>query len=132
MKNLMETNIYDAYGKTLICGSCTPIMEKEGFLKLSKDYDTVLYLCLENTHINMAITKICGMLSCLKVTKLDFISVNKSPHCIQLHYIKGEVKRVISNVDISNFIIEKGVIYKVSDDVLSLSKNLVKLMEKVG
>ena len=81
----------------------------------------------------MAITKICGILSTKNVTKLTFASVNKSPHCTQLHYIKNEIKRVINNnelPEIKNIVIENNQIYKIEDDVLALSKNLVELSMK--
>jgi hypothetical protein len=126
--NLLETNIYDAKGKVLICGTCLPRMQEEGFKKLEKKFDTILYLCLEKEHINMAITKICGMISTKKIESLTFASVNKSPHCIQLHYIKHEIERVMKDIpEIKNIIIEDNKIYKISDETISLSKNLVKL-----
>ncbi|MGM9849793.1 MAG: hypothetical protein ACI31V_02720 [Bacilli bacterium] len=126
--NLLETNIYDVKGKVLICGTCLPRMQKEGFKKLEKEFDTILYLCLEKEHINMAITKICGMISTKKIESLTFASVNKSPHCIQLHYIKHEIERVMKDITkIENIIIEDNKIYKISDETISLSKNLVKL-----
>ena len=126
--NLLETNIYDVKGKVLICGTCLPRMQKEGFKKLEKEFDTILYLCLEKEHINMAITKICGMISTKKIESLTFASVNKSPHCIQLHYIKHEIERVMKDIpQIENIIIEDNKIYKISDETISLSKNLVKI-----
>lgn len=66
MKNLLETNIYDVNGNLLICGTCLPYMPKKGYKELAKSFDTILYLCLEKDHINMAITKICGMISTKK------------------------------------------------------------------
>lgn len=126
--NLLETNIYDVKGKVLICGTCLPRMQKDGFKKLEKEFDTILYLCLEKEHINMAITKICGMIATKKIESLTFASVNKSPHCIQLHYIKHEIERVMKDIpQIENIIIEDNKIYKISDETISLSKNLVKL-----
>jgi len=126
--NLLETNIYDVKGKVLICGTCLPRMQKEGFKKIEKEFDTILYLCLEKEHINMAITKICGMIATKKIESLTFASVNKSPHCIQLHYIKHEIERVMKDIpQIENIIIEDNNIYKISDKTIKLSKNLVKL-----
>lgn len=126
--NLLETNIYDVKGKVLISGTCLPRMQKEGFKKLEKEFDTILYLCLEKEHINMAITKICGMIATKKIESLTFASVNKSPHCIQLHYIKHEIERVMKDIPkIENIIIEDNKIYKISDETISLSKNLLKL-----
>lgn len=132
--NLLETNIYDCQGKLLICGTCLPVMQKEGFDSLVKKFDRVLFLCLEKDHINMAITKICGMLATKKIDSLTFASVNKSPHCTQLHYIKKEIVRVMNSDDlplIVNLVIQDKQIYKINDEVLSLSKDLVRLSNLV-
>lgn len=130
MKNLLETNIYDVKGNLLICGTCLPDMQKSGYKELAKNFDAILCLCLEKDHINMAITKICGMISTKKITSITFASVNKSPHCTQLHYIKNEIKRMMDNKDLpfmANVIIQDNQIYNLEDNILSLSKDLVKL-----
>ena len=78
----------------------------------------------------MAITKICGILSTKNVTSLTFATVNKSPHCTQLHYIKREIVRVINSMDlpiIKNYILDNNEIFEIDDDTLSLSKDLIKL-----
>jgi len=133
MENLMERNIYDVKGKVLICGTCLPRMEKKAFNELIKDFDTVMYLCLENEHINMAITKICGMLSTGLITSLTFASVNKSPHCVQLHFIKREIERIMDNSklpEISNIVVENNKIYNIDSETISLAKDLVALSER--
>lgn len=130
MKNLLETNIYDVNGNLLICGTCLPHMQKKGYKELTKSFDTILYLCLEKDHINMAITKLCGIISTKKVTSITFASVNKSPHCAQLHFIKHEIKRVMNNADLppmTNVIIQDNKIYNIEDNILSLSKDFIKL-----
>ncbi len=130
MKNLLETNIYEVKGNLLICGTCLPNMQKLGYNELEKNFDTILCLCLEKDHINIAITKICGMISTKKVTSITFASVNKSPHCTQLHYIKDEIKRVMNNENLplmTNVIIQDNQIYNIGDHSLSLSKDLIKL-----
>lgn len=62
MKELMKTNVYDVGESVLIVGSCLPDMEPEGFAHLCASSGHVFELCLEQTHINMAITKISAML----------------------------------------------------------------------
>lgn len=49
----------------------------------------------------MVITKLIGMLSRVKVDKIIFASVDKSPHCIQLHYTESEIRKAM-NIDIEN------------------------------
>lgn len=133
MTNLLETNIYEAKGKILICGTCLPNMEPTGFNQLKTNYDKIFYLCLEKEHINMAITKICGMLSTKQITLLSFASVNKSPHCTQMHYITHEIKRIMPKdlPPITNIIIQNNQIHQISADTLSLSKDLVALSNQI-
>lgn len=131
--NLLERNIYDARGNILICGTCLPRMQQEAFDKIKKEYDDILFLCLENDHINMAITKICGMISTNKVTSITFASVNKSPHCTQLHYIRNEIKRVMDNnnlPEMKNIVIDNNEIYEIDESTLKLSKDLIALSKR--
>ena len=61
IQQLMETNVYAVKGKVLIVGSCFPQVYPEAFAKLSAVVDQVYTLCLETTHINMAITKLSAV-----------------------------------------------------------------------
>lgn len=72
MKELMKTNVYDVGESVLIVGSCLPDMEPEGFAQLCASSGHVFELCLEQTHINMAITKISAMLYTGKIRTLRF------------------------------------------------------------
>lgn len=90
MKELMKTNVYDVGESVLIVGSCLPDMEPEGFAQLCASSGHVFELCLEQTHINMAITKISAMLYTGKIRTLRFATVDRSPHCVQMHYIQNE------------------------------------------
>ena len=47
-------------------------MQLNGYEKLQKISTNIYELCLEETHINMAITKIGGMLRTGKVKKIIF------------------------------------------------------------
>ena len=95
MKELMKTNVYDVGESVLIVGSCLPDMEPEGFAQLCASSGHVFELCLEQTHINMAITKISAMLYTGKIRTLRFATVDRSPHCVQMHYIQNELRRMM-------------------------------------
>lgn len=129
MKELMKTNIYDVSDTIIIVGSCLKYMQPEGFRKLNDISDNICELCLEETHINMAITKVGGMLRTGKIKKLIFVSVDKSPHCIQLHYIQDELKKMmnIENIDIKNYAVINNELEEITPEIISLSKNLSKL-----
>ena len=129
MKRLMDSNIYDTSSTIVIVGSCLKNMQPEGFEELKKISSNIYELCLEETHVNMAITKVGGMLRTGKVSELIFASVDKSPHCIQLHYIQDELRKLmdLSNVSIKNYVVSNNELVEVSENVISLSKNLTKL-----
>ena len=134
MREVMHTNIYDVKGKVLIYGTCLRDVEKTKFEELEKLFDESLSLCLEEEHINMAITKIGAMLSTGQISELCFASVNRSPHCTQLHYIKHEIERMIPKENLPpmmNVIIRDGKVYEISDDVIDYSKDLIELTKKL-
>ena len=129
MKDLLKSNIYDVNDTIIIVGSCLPNMDKEAYSKLLEISNNIYDLCLEETHINMAITKVGGMLRTGKIKKIIFATVNKSPHCIQMHYIGDELCKMmnLNNVKIINYVANKGQLVEISKETISLSKDLVKL-----
>ena len=129
MKDLLKSNIYDVDKTIIIVGSCLPNMDKEAYSKLLKISNNIYDLCLEETHVNMAITKVGGMLRTGKIKKIIFATVNKSPHCIQVHYIQDELRKMMNldNIEIINYVADSGNLIEISKDTISLSKDLVKL-----
>lgn len=129
MKELMKSNIYDVEETIIVVGSCLKNMQLEGYEKLQKISTNIYELCLEEIHINMAITKIGGMLRTNRIKKIIFASVDKSQHCIQLHYIQDELRKMLnlSNIEIENYVIVDNELKKISTSTISLSKNLSKL-----
>ena len=129
MKELMKSNIYDVSETIIVVGSCLKNMQLDGYEKLQKISTNIYELCLEETHINMAITKIGGMLRTNKIKRIIFASVDKSPHCIQLHYIQDELRKMMNlpNIEIENYVVVNNELIKISPEVISLSKNLKEL-----
>ena len=131
MKELMKSNIYDVNKTIIIVGSCLKSMQPKGYEKLQKISKNIYELCLEETHINMAITKVSGMLRTNKIQKIIFASVDKSPHCIGMHYIQDELRKMmdLSNIEIENYVIVDNELIKIEKEIISLSKNLKELSE---
>ena len=78
----------------------------------------------------MAITKIAAMLSTGRVTKLIFASVDRSPHCTQLHYIKHEIERTMEkDIPVESYVVPDTEPVFVSDKAVDMSKSLSKLAE---
>ena len=78
-------------------------------------------------------TKKLGMLARGKVKKIIFATVDKSPHCVQLHYVIKELENAIdiSNIEIINYVAVNDKLNEIPLEVISLSKNLSKLKERM-
>lgn len=91
---------------------------------MSKNIFTV---CLESTHMNMIAHKIASILRTGKVNKVVFATVDGSPHCIQLHYIRNELKKIMNlkKIKLENYISNNGNLVLIDKEKISKSKKLV-------
>ena len=131
-KALMETNVYEIKGHVLVAGSCLEDVRKEEFREIAAAADQVYTLCLENTHVNMAITKLAAVFGTGQLESLTFASVDRSPHCTQMHYITHEIERTCrEHVPVKHLVVSEGKITEVPQEAIDLSKSLAKLSEMV-
>ena len=128
IRPLMETNVYAVKGKVLVAGACLQQVYPEAFERLAAQADQIYTLCLETTHINMAITKLSAVFGTGQLERLSFASVDRSPHCTQLHYIKHEIERTLKeHVPVESCVVVNGEILEVPDAAIELSKSLGRL-----
>lgn len=127
----MRSNIYDVKETIVIVGSCLKNMQPEGYKKVEEISENIYELCLEETHVNMAITKIGGMLRTGKIRKIVFATVDKSPHCVQVHYIRNELEKMmdLSNIDIINYVVVNNELVEIDENIISMSKSLSKIKD---
>lgn len=133
MKDLLKTNCFDIQETMIIVGSCLKSMQPKAYEELQNISSNIYDVCLEKEHLNMVVTKIIGMIARGKIKKLIFATVDKSPHCVQLHYIIKELENAIdiSNIRITNYVAVNDSLIEIPLEVISLSKNLSKLKEKI-
>ena len=125
---LMETNVYAVKGRVLVVGACLPSVYPEAYRSLASRHDQIYTLCLETNHINMAITKLSAVFGTGQLERLTFASVDRSPHCTQMHYIKHEIERTLKeHVPVESYVVVDGELISVPDAAIELSKNLGKL-----
>ena len=127
MKDIMKSNIYDCSKNIIVVGSCLKAMQPKAFAELENMCLPIFDLCLEQTHINMAITKLLGMIRAKNISKVIFASVDKSPHCIQLHYLQDEITKLGFEIEFINYVAVDDKLIKIKKETISLSKNLSKL-----
>ncbi|MCI8273414.1 MAG: hypothetical protein HFJ55_04975 [Clostridia bacterium] len=133
MKDLLKTNCFDIQETMIIVGSCLKSMQPKAYKELEKISSNIYDVCLEKEHLNMVVTKVIGMVAREKIKNLVFATVDKSPHCVQLHYIIKELENAIdiSNIKIKNYVAVNDELVEIPLKVISLSKNLSKLKEEI-
>lgn len=133
MKDLLKTNCFDIQETMVIVGSCLKSMQPDSYKELEKISSNIYDVCLEKEHLNMVVTKIIGMIARGKIKNLIFATVDKSPHCVQLHYVVKELENAIdiSNINIVNYVAVDNKLNEIPLEVISLSKNLSTLKDKV-
>jgi len=132
MKDLMKSNIYDTSQEIIIVGSCLKNMQPLAYKKLVELNLPIYDLCLEHTHINMAITKLLGMIRAKNITSVIFASVDKSPLCVQLHYIQDEILKLGFKIIFKNYIAVDNTLIELNKETISLSKNLATLQNYIS
>ena len=131
MKDLLKTNCFDIQETMIIVGSCLNRMQPEAYKLLEQISSNIYDVCLEKEHLNMVVTKIIGMGARGRIKKLVFATVDKSPHCVQLHYVIKELENAIdiSNIEVINYVAVDNKLIEIPIETISLSKNLSKLKE---
>lgn len=133
MKDLLKTNCFDVPEVMIVVGSCLKTMQPEAYKELEKISSDIYEVCLEKDHLNMVVTKMVGMVARKGIKKLVFATVDKSPHCVQLHYIVKELENAmdLSDIEIVNYVAVDNKLVEIPLEVIGLSKNLAKLKDKI-
>lgn len=133
MKDLLKTNCFDVPEVMIVVGSCLKAMQPEAYKELEKISSDIYEVCLEKDHLNMVVTKMVGMVARKGIKKLIFATVDKSPHCVQLHYIVKELENAmdLSDIEIVNYVAVDNKLVEIPLEVIGLSKNLAKLKDKI-
>jgi hypothetical protein len=135
-QHLMCTNVGDTHlrekGKLLLIGSCMSsrypdIVEKH---RDRNGGSAVLGVCLEETHANQAGFKIGSIVRYSQIDKLTVLTVDGSPHCIQLHFLIEDIKRHFTpEVETDHYVVEKGVVHQVPAAAVKKARHLSKITQ---
>mgnify|MGYP007088124916 CR=1 FL=1 len=132
-QELMRINVGDerlrSKGKILLIGSCMdrfPEIISE-FSKRETGY-TILHVCLEETHMNKVGFKIGSIVRYANISEITVLTIDGSPHCIQLHYVIEDIKRHFTpELRTKHYVIEKGEVYEISAEAVKRSRHLSKI-----
>lgn len=131
MKDFMKTNCYEATNTMIIVGSCLKDMAPNSYGILEGISPNIFEVCLENTHLNMVITKLMGMLSRVDIKEIIFATVDNSPHCIQLHYIENEIRKAMNTeIDMIHYVTVNDELIEIAPETIDRSRSLCMLQSE--
>ncbi|MBD3404956.1 MAG: 4Fe-4S ferredoxin [Candidatus Lokiarchaeota archaeon] len=122
-------------GQLLIIGTCmlTQYPEiVEAFAQKDGGY-AVLNICLEDAHVNQAGFKIASFVRYSQLKRVVALSVDGSPHCVQLHFVTEDVKRhFVPELEVEHYVVEHGRVHKISPDAVKKGRHLSKIQKMLN
>lgn len=87
-----------------------------------------LSVCPEAEHINVIALKLSSILARVNLEEVVVLTVDGSPHCVQLHHAIEEAARVTGNrVVVHHYVIEEGKAVQVSREAVKVARYLSRV-----
>ena len=114
--------------RLLVYGTCVRDEYPEVFSEFSAGR-VPLAVCMEAVHFNMVALKLASMFARVKLEEVVVLTVDGSPHCVQLHHVVEEARRVVGGnaPPVKHFVIEEGRVVKVSEKTVKTARYLSKI-----
>lgn len=133
---LLSTNIGSRHLRQskqfLLLGSCLLEEYPQLVEKYTKDR-VCLHVCLETHHMNMAETKLACMINIHQPKELLILTVDGSPHCLQLHILAEDMHRYFkAKLVIQHLVVERGKVYEIDARAVKTACHLHKVNQLIS
>jgi len=86
-----------------------------------------LAVCMEEEHFNMVALKLASIAARVKLEELVVLTVDGSPHCLQLHMVAEEVDRVVGGLPRKHVVVEEGGAIEIEPEIVKVARYLSKV-----
>jgi len=125
---LLSCNTYDTIftNKFLVVSKCLERLYPDTVTDFKKEWENVVTVCMEEEHFNKLLSKLTNILSLGSTSKIGFLTIDGSPHCIQVHFAERYLKRALKyNIQYEHYVIDdKGKVQKISSHKIDMAKLL--------
>jgi hypothetical protein len=112
-------------GRILVYSSCIPV-DYPDMLERFKGY-TLLRTCLTSHDLEKTAWKLLTIARMNRPVELAALTMDGSPHCIQLHFALEDIRKVYQGIRVRHFVIEKGVVREVSGEAVDTARHLSRI-----
>jgi hypothetical protein len=86
-----------------------------------------LKVCLEREHFNMTCLKLASIIARVPIEEIVILTVDGSPHCIQLHFMIDEVEKITGKkLNVKHIVIYKGKDVEIDRKTIKKARYLSK------
>ena len=118
--------------KLLVYGTCLARERPELVAEYARGR-AALAVCLEETHVNMFVAKLAGVLARVPLDELVVLTVDGSLHCVQLHMGVEEALKVAgASVHVKHLVVEGGRVVPISPKAVKTARYLSKIEKLLG
>jgi hypothetical protein len=91
-----------------------------------------LAVCMEEEHFNMVALKLASIAARVKLEELVVLTVDGSPHCLQLHMAVEEVDKIVGGLPRKHVVVEEGKAVEVDKEIVKLARYLSRVQKLSG
>lgn len=117
--------------KILIYGTCLRDEYPEVLNEFFKNY-VPLAACLEEEHMNMVGFKLATIMNSCKPIEIVVLTVDGSPHCVQLHMMVEECVKLVPEINVKHYVIYKGKVIEIPSKAIKTARYLTKVKKLLG
>ena len=137
MYNLLETNLGDdelrKKRRILLTGTCLMCRYPDILENFQEKLNSPahIHICLETYHMDQVGYKLTLMIKYSDIEELTILTIDGSPHCLQLHYLAEDQRKFYPNLRIAHFVIEKGTVHEIEPKAIKISRHLHKVQKLI-
>lgn len=111
----------------LIHGTCVDVEAPKIFREFSKGR-IPLHACLEKDHMNLVGFKLATILKTSKPKDIQVLTMDGSPHCLQLHLAVEQAKTIArSDVKVTHYVVAHGESFQISPEAVRTARYLSQI-----
>lgn len=132
LRQLLSTSVAakDVRGASVLIYSECLRWEWPELLAREAEGRVALSVCLEREHISHITAKLATMMIMGRPAELVILTVDGSPHCLQVHFAAQQALRLTSSgIRVRHLVVEKGRLYEVWPDVVRKARHLSEIAE---
>ncbi len=125
--SLLSTHVRSRHltREILIYGSCVEAEHPE-ILKKFKNC-TALPICLEKFQPEQVAWKIAMIASLNKIRSISALTMDGSPRCIQLHFSIEDLRKLLPELKVKHYVVEKSELHEISSEAIRAARHLSKV-----